>query len=89
MAKKEKSVPKPAVKVQEKTKPVKPHYFPRLLFLFGIAVGAIGVIDYFQWFSFSRILLDVVLLFAGLWILFLALAKGSSKHRKEVLKRYI
>lgn len=87
-----KSVPNVETKKEVKVTPKvesKPHYFPKFLFLFGLFLVALAVIDYFKYFTIDGRIIDVILLFSGLWILKMALGKGSYARRKAVLMKYL
>jgi hypothetical protein len=77
---------KPEIRID---KPAKEHNFPKLLMFFGIIIAIIAVVDYLALLDFPRLVIDIILFFAGLWLFKLGLAKGLYKKRKEVLKRYI
>jgi len=66
-----------------------PHFFPRLLFLFSLILVAAAVVDYFAFYPLPRILLQGLLLLAGIWCFMLALEKRWYERRKHILKRYI
>ncbi|MBT4935732.1 hypothetical protein HN734_00710 [Candidatus Woesearchaeota archaeon] len=85
--KKERKDKKPEMKVPKQ--PKKHRNFPRFLFLFGVCISVVAIVNYFQWYVFPQIFIDGLLVLAGIWMILLALAKGSYKHRKEVLKKYI
>jgi hypothetical protein len=87
---------KAAVPVKEKIKPeikVPPSshksYFPKFMMFFGIALVAVAVLDYLNFFSLPKLAVDIIILISGLWIFKLGIANGIYKKRKEVLKRYI
>tara|TARA_Y100000031_G_scaffold50997_1_gene58589 strand:- start:574 stop:840 length:267 start_codon:yes stop_codon:yes gene_type:complete len=75
---------KPVVKPKEKH-----HYFPKLLFFFGIFLVVVAVVDYTKYFSIDSRVIDAIILFAGLWIIKIAVAKGSYARRKDVLLKYL
>ena len=90
------AIKKPTVPVKTKAKPevkvdvpVKHHYFPKILMLFGLIVFVIAIIDYFNFYNLPKIVVDIILLISGLWLFKLGLARGFYKKRKEVLKRYL
>lgn len=70
-------------------KEVKPQFFPRLLFLFSIALIIIAVVNYLQFYTLPMKVLEGLLLVAGIWMFMLALEKGWYERRKHILKRYI
>ena len=77
-------VPVRAVPVQTKV-----HFFPSLTLLFALVLIAVAVIDYFKIYSIPLLVMDVVLLLAGLKLLYWGVEKGYAKRRKELLKKYI
>tara|TARA_Y100000310_G_scaffold221415_1_gene222987 strand:+ start:3208 stop:3480 length:273 start_codon:yes stop_codon:yes gene_type:complete len=87
-----KATPKVETKKEVKVTPKaesKPHYFPKLLFFFGVLLIALAIVDYLKYFVIPGLVIDVVLLIAGLWILKIALGKGSYNRRKAVLMKYL
>lgn len=90
-AKKEVTIPKAETKIKQKKVelPSKHHYFPRLRIFFGILLIVIAVVDYLQYYTLPKIVIDAILLIAGLWMLYISFEKGFYKRRKEVLKKYI
>ena len=79
---------KKEVKVAPKTKN-KPHYFPKLLFLFGVILVGLAVVDYFKYLMINSRIIDAILVLAGLWMIKIALSKGSYNRRKAVLMKYL
>ncbi|MBU0460183.1 MAG: hypothetical protein KKH52_02810 [Nanoarchaeota archaeon] len=75
---------KPEIKIPEKH-----HYFPKLLFLFGLILVVYTLLNFFNLFSLNQRIVDLAILLAGLWMMKLAIAKGLYKKRKEIFKKYI
>ncbi len=87
-AKKEIKVPvKEKPKIQPKAQ--KKHYLPRLLLFYGIFLVALAIINYLDYMTFDSRFIDAILLFSGLWIIKIALGKGSYNRRKDIVMKYI
>lgn len=87
-----KATPKVETKKEVKVTPKaesKPHYFPKLLFFLSLILIALAVVDYFKYLTIDGRIIDVILLFAGLWMFKMAFAKGSYGRRKAVLMKYL
>lgn len=82
-----KEVRKPEVKAEKPKE--KSHFFPKLLMGFGLVLVVLAVLSFLGIYSLPKLVLDIILLLAGLWILKLSLERGFYRRRKEVLKKYI
>jgi hypothetical protein len=84
---------KPVVKVRKAVKmpPKGKHhsYFPTISIFFGLILIIVAVLDYLDYYTFSIIVIDALLVLAGLRILHWGLSKGYYKRHKEILKKYI
>jgi uncharacterized membrane protein HdeD (DUF308 family) len=69
--------------------PEKHHNYPKVMLLGGLIIAVVALISLFNWFNLPKTTMDILLLIAGLWLLFAGLAKGMYKQRKEKLKEYI
>ena len=87
----EKKLPKADVKVKPEVKGKEHHksYFPRLFMMFGIFLIIISAMSYLSYFKIQKMLMELIMLVAGLWVLKVGLDKGFYKKRKELLKKYI
>ncbi len=63
--------------------------FPFLTLLFALVVIAAAVVDYFKVYVLPPLAIDVILLLAGLKLLYWGVERGFEKKRKEMFKRYI
>ncbi|MBR9683639.1 hypothetical protein GOV03_03810 [Candidatus Woesearchaeota archaeon] len=74
-------------------KPEKPKegkkFFPKLMILFSLLLIVGVVLSFFNVFSFSKLVMEIGLLLAGLWLLKLGIGKGFYGKRKEIIKKYI
>jgi|ETNmetMinimDraft_12_1059888.scaffolds.fasta_scaffold707525_1 hypothetical protein len=82
MAKEKKEKPVPEI-------PKKHSYFPKFLFVFGVLLVVVAIAHYFKWLIVPELLLDILLLLAGLKIIKIGLETGFYKKRKETLKKYL
>lgn len=88
MAKKE-IKPKVEKKKIELPKKEKHNYFPKFLILFSLVVIALALNSFFNWFSLPSYVSPIVLLIAGVWMLFMGLGRGMYNQRHEKLKKFI
>ncbi len=91
MAKEKKEQPKAEKKVKapEVHKEKKPSFFPKLLMVFSLLLIVVAVVDYLDFYQIPKLAIDIIILFAGLWILKISIEKGFYKKRKEIFKKYI
>lgn len=82
-----KPLPKKELKVTPKKE--KKHYLPKLLLLYGFFLIALAVVNYYRYLAIDSRIIDAILLFSGLWIVKMALAKGSYNRRKDIVMKYI
>lgn len=82
-----KEVKKPEVKIEKPKE--KSHFFPKLLMGFGLVLVVLPVLSFLGIYSLPKLIGEIFLLLAGLWILKLSFEKGFYRKRKEVLKKYI
>ncbi len=83
---------KPAEEAQrmavEQAKKPKVHYTKSSIVL-GLVAVVVGVVDYFGFFPVPQLFLDILLVIAGLWLMFQSLGHNADKWKREKLKRYI
>jgi len=84
---KEKKVKPAKVEVPKVEK--KHSYFPKLRALFGLILVSAGVVNYFNFYSLSLLTLDILLVLAGIYLIYLAFMHSLSKKRKEFAKKFI
>ena len=90
MSKKETKTPvKPKKEIKLPQGKKKHHYFPRLMFLFSIIFISISIVSYFKLFVTPRIVIEIALFIAGLWMFKYSVMKGFSKRHREIIKRFI
>jgi hypothetical protein len=91
MAKEKKEQPKTEKKVKapEVHKEKKPSFFPKPLIVFSLLLIVVAVVDYIDFYKIPRLAIDIIILFAGLWMLKMGVAGGFYKKRKEIFKKYI
>jgi len=85
MAKKKKQEEEQVV-VQPKEKK---SYFPKFSIVLGIFLIIIAIVDYFGFYDFPKIVIDISLILAGFLMLKRGFAQGFGAKRKEILKKYI
>ena len=69
--------------------PTKKVYFPHLMLLYSIAIILVGAINLIGIYAVNLIVVNVLLILAGLWLLKAGFDSGFSKQRKEILKKYL
>jgi len=69
--------------------PTKKGYFPWLMLLYSIAIILVGAINLIGIYTVNPIVVNVLLILAGLWLLKTGFDSGFSKQRKEIVKKYL
>lgn len=88
MADKTKEKPAAEKKPTPEIKPKK-HFFPKLSILLGLLIIVLVVLNYLNVWKIPQPLAVILLLLAGLVILWLGFAMGFEHKRKDVLKKYL
>jgi hypothetical protein len=81
--------PKPAEKAAIRIPEKKESFFPRLQILFAVVVSAIAILNLSSLYTIPSLVVEILLLVAGLWMLEVAIAKGFYRKRHNVIKKYI
>ena len=67
----------------------KPSYFPKLMIVGSLLLIIVAVVNVTGLYGVPSFIIDILLIFAGAWLLITGINKGFNKSHREILKKYI
>lgn len=62
---------------------------PIILIVFSLGCVALGVLGFLNIWLAPKLALEIVLVVAGLWLLFVGMKEASGHERRSILKKFI